>query len=181
MNLACVILAAGEGTRMKSRVPKVLHDVCGIPMLGYVLSAVESLGVRRITVVAGFGHQSVRDFVGSRAAVVVQKERKGSGHALMQARKRLGGFSGGLLVLYGDTPLLRKETLERLVRDFRNTKAAGVLLSTVLKRPTGYGRIVRNSTGYVARIVEEANATDAEREIRLWFIPNELLRVLRSS
>lgn len=164
--LACVILAAGDGTRMKSELPKVLHTVSGIPMLEHVLRQAESLKPERIIVVAGYKKPLVASCVGKRAAVVEQKERRGSGHAVMQAMPRLKGFDGAVLVLCGDMPLLRPQTVKDLVAEFRKSECSGVVLTGAAENPAGYGRIVRDGAGNVTRIVEEISATEEERRIR---------------
>ncbi|KUK83238.1 MAG: Bifunctional protein GlmU, partial [Pelotomaculum thermopropionicum] len=109
MNLAAVILAAGKGTRMKSKLPKVLHDLCGAPMLSYVVDAVAAAGVKKTVVVAGYGAGLVAREVQGKAEVVHQAEQLGTAHALMQAGQNLKGFQGQLLVLCGDTPLIEAD------------------------------------------------------------------------
>lgn len=165
-DIACVILAAGEGTRMKSDLPKVLHPVGGIPMLGRVLDTAESLKARKVIVIAGKGIEEVRRFVGRRARVVEQRERRGSGHALLVARNELSGFGGLVLVLYGDAPMFRPETVRDFVADFRVKGAQASFLSAVVGDPAGYGRVVRGPDTRVSRIVEHADATAGERNIR---------------
>lgn len=165
-NLACVILAAGDGTRMKSDLPKVLHTVSGIPMLGHVLGLAESLKIKNIIVIAGHQKELVEQYVGGRAQVVEQKERRGSGHAVMQAADALKNFSGAVLVLCGDMPLLRKETVEGLIEEFQNSKAAATVLTGMAANPHGYGRIIRGSGTRVVRIVEETSASDVQKRIR---------------
>ena len=128
-SLAVVILAAGQGTRMKSRLAKVLHPIAGRPMLGYPLATAEGLDPERIVVVVGRDADAVREAFAGRAEFALQAEQRGTGHAVLEAQAALTGFEGDLLVLYGDTPLLRPETLSRM----RETKAASgadlVLLS----------------------------------------------------
>lgn len=151
---------------MKSDLPKVLHPVCGVPMLGHVLSTVEALGVRKTLVVAGHLRAQVRSYIGKRAEVVTQWPPRGTGHALLQTRKQLRSYCGSVLVLCGDAPLIRRSSLESLIR-FRQAKAAScVILTFSPERPTGYGRILRDAKGRVVRIVEELNATPAERQVR---------------
>lgn len=164
-NLACVILAAGEGTRMKSRLAKVLHPVGGTPMLGHVLALAESLSPRRIVVVAGRDIRHVRAFVGRRATVVEQKRRLGSGHAVMQARNALGRAPGAVVVLYGDMPLLKPETVADVVTAWRRSGTVAALLAARVEMPDGYGRVIRSASGDLARIVEDAAASPGEKEI----------------
>ena len=151
---------------MKSDLPKVLHSVGGIPMLGRVLATAEALKVRRIAVIAGRGIGRVREFVGRRASVVEQRERRGSGHALLRAQKFLRSVRGNVLVLYGDAPLFRPETLRAFVGDFLQKGADASFLSAVVEDPSGYGRVVRDSRDRVLRIAEDADASAREKKIR---------------
>ncbi|MGE5509596.1 MAG: bifunctional UDP-N-acetylglucosamine diphosphorylase/glucosamine-1-phosphate N-acetyltransferase GlmU [Chitinophagales bacterium] len=167
MTLHCVVLAAGQGTRMKSRRPKVLHRVAGRPMLGCVLAAVERLGIARPLVVVGFGADEVKREIGPSVEYVLQAEQRGTGHAVMQARPLLERLQGDLLVVYGDTPLLRTETLAQLARFHQEEGAQATVLTAILPDPTGYGRIIRKAeTGEVLRIVEEKDATPVEKAFR---------------
>ncbi|MEW6697530.1 MAG: bifunctional UDP-N-acetylglucosamine diphosphorylase/glucosamine-1-phosphate N-acetyltransferase GlmU [Bacillota bacterium] len=166
MELAAVILAAGKGTRMKSDLPKVLHKICGRPMLGHVLNAVAAAGVSQTAVVAGFGAQQVRDFLGDNARVVLQEEQLGTAHALLQAAGEFADYTGDLLVVCGDTPLLRAATLAELAQRHRESKAAATLLTAEMADPTGYGRVIRNLDGSVARIVEQKDASPEERLVK---------------
>lgn len=166
MELAAVILAAGKGTRMKSDLPKVLHHICGQPMLGHVLNTVAGAGVTRTVVVAGFGFKQVADFVGNNARVVLQEEQLGTAHALLQAGGELSDFPGDLLVVCGDTPLLRANTLARLAQTHSATGAAATLLTAGMDDPTGYGRVLRTSDGSVSRIVEQKDATPEELKVK---------------
>lgn len=165
MNTAAVILAAGQGVRMKSDRPKVLHEVCGKSLLAHVLDAVRSLKPDPLVVVVGHGADEVKaEFKGEKITWVEQKERRGTGHALAQAEAALKGFTGRLYVLCGDAPLVRPETLVGL------GKAADGRIATVLtcevEDATGYGRIVRSGKGDVTRIVEHKDASEEERAIR---------------
>ena len=160
-DLTIVILAAGEGKRMRSRQPKVLHPLCGRPLLAYGLRTARALA-DRIVVVVGPTADGVRAVAGEGVTVVEQRERLGTGHAVLQARP--AGGEGTILVLPGDTPLLSGETLERLVRHHRSTGAVATVLTAVVDRPQGYGRILRQS-GRVKRIVEDRDATDDQKKI----------------
>ncbi len=163
-----VILAAGQGKRMRSRLPKVLHPVAGRPMLAHVIETAQAVaagrgGPTRTVVVVGHGAQAVRDAFSDRADVdfVLQEPQLGTGHAVMQAAPRLDD-AWPTLVLYGDVPLVRAETLSRLL----DGAGGGVAILTVrLADPTGYGRIVRDWHGNVLRIVEQKDASDEERRI----------------
>lgn len=165
MKTAAVVLAAGQGVRMKSHRAKVLHEVCGRSLLAHVLEAVRTLDPDPLVVVVGHGADEVRaEFKGEKVTWVEQKERRGTGHALAQAEAALRGFAGRLFVLCGDAPLVTPETLAGLGR------AADGRLATVLtcevEDATGYGRIVRSAKGDVTRIVEHRDATAEERGIR---------------
>jgi len=165
MKLAAVILAAGKGTRMKSKVPKVLHKICGNSMLSYVLDAVEAAGVELSVVVAGYGADLVTREVAGRAQVVLQEQQLGTAHALLQTRSLLQDFGGQVLVLCGDTPLIEPATLVKLVESHRSSGAAATLLTTELAEPAGYGRVMRDERGHVLRIVEEKDASPQEKNV----------------
>jgi len=156
-----VILAAGEGKRMRSRQPKVLHPLCGRPLIAYPLKTARTLA-DRIVLVVGPNAEAVVTVAGSDVRSVVQKERLGSGHAVLQARPECG--EGTILVLPGDMPLLSVETIGRLVDHHRKSRAAATVLTGVVAEPRGYGRVVRQG-GRVKRIVEERDATAAEKKI----------------
>jgi bifunctional UDP-N-acetylglucosamine pyrophosphorylase/glucosamine-1-phosphate N-acetyltransferase len=161
-----LILAAGEGTRMKSPIAKVLHTLCGKSMIRYVVDAVRSLAPRRIIVVVGFDADSVKaELDGEGLEFVNQTERLGTAHAALMAGPLLEGFSGTLLVCNGDTPLLSPDTLRRFVAFHRERRAAATVLSAELIDPTGYGRVIRNSDGELLRIVEHKDATAEERSV----------------
>ncbi|MCG3175325.1 MAG: Bifunctional protein GlmU [Candidatus Omnitrophica bacterium] len=161
---AVLVLAAGRGTRLKSDLPKALHPICGRPMLGHLLESASRVS-KDLHVVAGYGYDQVRRAVGGRVKLVRQQQLLGSGHAVLCAGKVLKNYKT-VVVLYCDTPLLRASTIEALVERRRSTGADCVLLSAELARPTGYGRILRSSDGSVRRIVEENDATEAERRVR---------------
>ena len=160
--ISVVILAAGQGTRMKSGLAKVLHPIAGRPMLGYPLAAAEALDPERIVVVVGRDAAQVEEAFAGRADFALQREQRGTGHALLQADAALAGFEGDLLVLYGDTPLLRAESLRRMVERKRETNADLVLLSARVPVP---GIVVRDAQGRLARIVEATDATPEELAI----------------
>lgn len=166
MALAAVILAAGKGTRMKSRRPKVLHRVAGRPMLAHVVRAAEAAGADRLIVVAGYGFEAVADAVGEKAGVVRQAEQLGTAHAVRQARGALEGFEGDILVLCGDTPLLTGRTLAGLAAHHRGTGAAATVLTARVEEPFGYGRVLRDEAGLVRRIVEQKDGSPEELAVR---------------
>lgn len=159
---AVVILAAGQGTRMKSRRAKVLHELCGRPMLAHVLDEARALSPSRLIVVVGRDADQVRETFAGRAEFVLQAEQRGTGHAVMQAQPELEGFDGDVLILYGDTPLLRSETFERMARLKRDTGADLVMLTASGPIP---GRVVRDQAGRVERVVEAQDATPDELAI----------------
>ena len=154
--VAVVVLAAGQGTRMKSGLAKVLHPIAGRPMLGYPLAAAEALGAAPIVVVVGRDAEQVEAAFAGRARFALQREQRGTGHALLQAEAALGDFEGDLLVLYGDTPLLRASSLREMIERKRSTGADLVLLSARVAVP---GILVRDGAGRLARIVEATDAT----------------------
>jgi len=163
-SLAVVILAAGLGKRMKSGLPKVLHEICGLPLIGYVLEASRELKAGETTVVVGNGADEVRAAAGEGPRFALQEEQKGTGHAVMVALEEMGPSFTEVLVLPGDAPLVRTETLGMLI-EARRRGAVASLLSAELDEPAGYGRIIRGADGNVRAIVEEADATEEQRAI----------------
>jgi bifunctional UDP-N-acetylglucosamine pyrophosphorylase/glucosamine-1-phosphate N-acetyltransferase len=166
MKLAAVILAAGKGTRMKSKRPKVMHTLCGQPMLSWVMDAVTAAGVDQTLVVAGHGADQVARQVEGRAGVALQAEQLGTAHALLQAGPYLKDFPGQLLVLCGDTPLIEADTLLMLVQNHRSSGAAATVLTTEMADPAGYGRVIRDARGRVGKIVEHKDAAPEEKQIK---------------
>lgn len=161
-----VILAAGQGKRMQSDLPKVLHEIDGRPMVCYVIDAVQTLGPELVVVVTG--HQAARvesACADTGVAFVRQPQQLGTGHAVMQAVPLLSKFHGTILVLNGDVPGLKPETIRRFVEFHRASGAAATVLSAKLPDPSGYGRIVRDGAGRLYRIVEHKDASEREREI----------------
>ncbi len=159
---AVVILAAGQGTRMKSGRAKVLHEIAGRPMLGFPIAVAKSLAPERLLVVVGRDADQVCEQFAGQAEFIVQAQQRGTGHAVLQTQAALGDFSGAILILYGDTPLLTAETLERMVALRAEKSADLVLLTARLPLP---GRIVRDASGRVERIVETTDATPEELEL----------------
>lgn len=164
-----LILAAGCGTRMKSRLPKVLHLLQGKPLIQHVLEHVAPLAGGRLGVVVGFGEKEVRDLVGKispRAFFIRQSKQQGTGHAVSCAEKSGFGSSKNLMILAGDAPFLMWSTLTELIKKHRTTSADVSILSARVQDPKGYGRVVRTRNGQVTRIREELDANDKERRIQ---------------
>ncbi len=168
MRLAVIVLAAGGGTRMKSSRPKVLHMVCGEPMINFVLESAEKLSPERIVVIIGHKSEMVREALScfeDRIEFVHQDRQLGTGHAVSICEDSLKGFDGVVIVLSGDTPLLSTGTLNRLLDVHNRGGAAASILTAQMDNPTGYGRIIRSSDEAVLSIVEEKDATAEERAI----------------
>ena len=165
--LRALVLAAGEGTRMKSARPKVLHEVCGRPMLVHVLRALRGAGVKDTSVVVGHKRRLVQEaFADWDVRWIVQAQQRGTGHAVAQAKKALAAFKGDLLVVMGDEALLPVAVLRQLRDAHRKSGALCTVLTAMADDPFGYGRIVRDDQGAPARIVEQRDATGQERAIR---------------
>ena len=165
-DVCAIILAAGEGSRMRSRLVKVLHPLLGQPLVHYPVDLCLRLGVKRVLVVVGAQAEAVKQTLAGRPVEFVhQGEPKGTAHAVLQTAPALAGFEGNVLVLAGDTPLLREETVRNLVEVRTSTGAVATLLTTKLENPVGYGRIVRDRQGRLNRIVEDVEATAEERRI----------------
>lgn len=165
MKRMAVVLAAGQGKRMKSKLYKVLHPVCGKPMVGHVLDTVKATGCERTVVVVGHGAEKVKAYVGGNAEYVLQDIQLGTGHAVKQAKDLLGGEEGTTIVICGDTPLVMTETLEGLMALHEAQKAAATVLTAVMEQPAGYGRIIRGEDGGVQRIVEQKDCTESEAAV----------------
>ncbi len=166
MELMAVVLAAGQGKRMKSSLVKVMHPIGGKPMVGHVVASARAAGAERVGVVVGVGADQVRAYLAGQAEFVTQAEQLGTGHALLQAEPLFGQAEGTLLVLYGDAPLLTAEVLQELLAIHRNNGMPATVLTAAVPNPTGYGRIIRAADGSLERITEEADASTEERTIR---------------
>src|SRR5947209_4720154 len=168
MSVSAIIPAAGKSTRMKSRRPKPLHDVCGRPMLEYVLRACYEAGCDRVVVVVGHGKDEIVSRFGGDKRIhwVEQTEQLGTGHAARMCEAELKRHGGDVFILTGDGPLIRGEVLQTLLRAHREEKAAASMATAVLDDPTGYGRIVRDENGDFVEIVEQSDASAEQREIR---------------
>ncbi len=163
--LAIVILAAGQGTRVRSRRSKLLHPLAGRPLATYPLRLAEGLEPAHLVAVLGHLADEVRSALRPNYTYVIQEPQLGTGHAVQQAQPLLEGRCDELLVLYGDTPLLHPETIQDMLRQHRREQASVTLLSGVLDDPSGYGRVIRDAAGHVQAIVEEADATVEQRAI----------------
>jgi bifunctional UDP-N-acetylglucosamine pyrophosphorylase/glucosamine-1-phosphate N-acetyltransferase len=163
-----IILAAGQSTRMKSDLPKVLHDVCGRPMLSYVIEACRQAGAEELIAVVGHRRELVMETFRDEANItwVTQEPQLGTGHAVMVCREALQGFQGNVLILYGDGPCIKGSTLQELLRRHEASGAAVMLLTTVLDEPSAYGRIVRDDRGALTGIVEFKDCTPQQAAIR---------------
>ena len=163
-----IILAAGQGKRMKSDKAKVLHEVCGRPMIHYVVDAARGAGARTIVVVVGYAADQIRDYLRDEPDVLfaTQTDQLGTGHAVKICHGLLSDYQGPALVLVGDEPLLRPQPLADLLERQHRDQAACLLGTAVLEDPTGFGRILRDSAGRVLRIVEERDCTPEERALK---------------
>ncbi|HEX6923147.1 MAG TPA: bifunctional UDP-N-acetylglucosamine diphosphorylase/glucosamine-1-phosphate N-acetyltransferase GlmU [Bacillales bacterium] len=161
-----VILAAGEGTRMKSKLYKVLHPVCGKPMVQHVVDEASKSGMNRVVTVIGRGADAVKSQLGDDVDYAQQEEQLGTAHAVMQAERFLGEENGTTVVLYGDTPLITKDTVEALIADHEQSGAKATILTSIADDPYGYGRVIRNEDDTVRRVVEEKDASAEEKQIK---------------
>jgi len=166
-----IILAAGISSRMKTRLPKVLHEVCGRPMLFFVLDACRKVGVDKMYVVVGYGGEQVRQYFADSNDIVwvEQQEQLGTAHAVLCCREHLKDFDGQTLILCGDGPLIRTEVLQSLLDSYQASRPVGiaaVLATAVLDDPAGYGRIIRDQSGHIKAIVEHNDCTDEQRKIK---------------
>lgn len=163
--IAPVILAAGQGTRMKSAIPKVLHPLLGQPLIWHVLRALGQITPAQPVIIIGHGAEAVRQTIGDAARYALQQTQLGTGHAVMQAAELLRGQADLVLIAYGDMPLLRPETFEKIVQTQRTHTGPLTLLTNIATDPRGFGRIVRDNAGNVQAIVEEADASPAQKQI----------------
>ncbi|MCP4649337.1 MAG: bifunctional N-acetylglucosamine-1-phosphate uridyltransferase/glucosamine-1-phosphate acetyltransferase [PVC group bacterium] len=166
-NLNAVILAAGEGTRMKSNCPKILHKLGSKPMLGHVMDNVQAGGIKNIFVITGYKSSMVETYVGKKAKCLQQKKLLGTADAVWQLKNEaiLKKKDAKILVIYGDTPLISAQTIQDLLKTHESKKAGCTLLTVKIKDPTGYGRIVRNGAGKIIKIVEENDADVYQKAI----------------
>lgn len=163
--LITIILAAGKGTRMKSKLPKVLHCAGGKPMVEHVLDAAKNAGSTRNIVVVGFGREQVQAVLGDKAEIVLQEEQLGTGHAVMQAEPLIKDKNTAIMVLCGDTPLVTGATLKKFYEEHVQSGAKASVLTTFMPDPFGYGRVIRLVDGSVEKIVEQKDASERELAI----------------
>jgi bifunctional UDP-N-acetylglucosamine pyrophosphorylase/glucosamine-1-phosphate N-acetyltransferase len=166
LSIMGIVLAAGQGKRMKSKLYKVLHKVCGKPMVGHVVSALEQIDAKRKVVVVGHGADSVKSYLGERVEYAMQEQQLGTGHAVLQAKALLGEEDGLTVVLYGDTPLITNASLLDMIKLHLETGAAATVMTAIMEDPTGLGRIIRDSSGRLSSIVEQKDCNDQERAIK---------------
>lgn len=166
--LAAIILAAGKGTRMKSEQPKVIFELAGIPMINRVIDTARVINCNRIIVVVGYKKDEVIAVIPQHPEIefVEQAAQLGTGHAVMMAEEKLRKFHGDVLILAGDVPLLRPVTLQKLLKTHRNQMASCTVLTAYLENPGMYGRVVRDATGKIRRIIEYKDAGKAERMLK---------------
>ncbi|KZZ86525.1 bifunctional UDP-N-acetylglucosamine diphosphorylase/glucosamine-1-phosphate N-acetyltransferase GlmU [Bacillus sp. SJS] len=164
-NRFAVILAAGQGTRMKSKLYKVLHPVCGKPMVQHVADEMSKLNLEKMVTIIGHGAEMVKAQLGEKSEYALQSEQLGTAHAVMQASSQLQDLNGTTIVVCGDTPLITSETMENLLSHHSETNSKATILTVKAEDPAGYGRIVRSSSGLVEKIVEHKDASAEERKI----------------
>lgn len=165
--LASVILAAGKGTRMKSDLAKVLHPLCGKPMIHYSIALARAIGSDRIVPVVGHQAEEIqRLFSNADLTFALQKEQLGTAHAVLQAKTALQDFEGDVIILCGDVPLLLQSTVESLVEHHRSHNAAITVITALLADPGSYGRVIRGEGNTVVKIVEAKDATEEEKDIK---------------
>ncbi|MDQ0273101.1 bifunctional UDP-N-acetylglucosamine diphosphorylase/glucosamine-1-phosphate N-acetyltransferase GlmU [Cytobacillus purgationiresistens] len=165
-NRYAIILAAGQGTRMKSKLYKVLHPVCGKPMVQHVVDHVSKLQMKKVVTIVGHGAELVKTQLGEKSVFALQEEQLGTAHAVMQAKDLLEGKAGVTIVVCGDTPLIKSETMEALFKHHEEQSAKATILTAWTAEPAGYGRVVRNNNGLVEKIVEHKDASKEELQIQ---------------
>lgn len=166
MKITAILLAAGQGTRMKSALPKVLHPVAGKPMIAHALQAIQKSTTEKPVVVIGHGADEVKKYLGDSAQTVLQEPQLGTGHAVMQAESLLKGKTDLVVVCYADMPLLRGETLQKLVETQKNNTGPISMLAVISNDPRGFGRIIRNEKNTIQAIVEEYVASEEQKKIK---------------
>jgi bifunctional UDP-N-acetylglucosamine pyrophosphorylase/glucosamine-1-phosphate N-acetyltransferase len=165
LKVMAIVLAAGQGKRMKSKLYKVLHPVCGKPMVSHVLDVVKEAKAERSVVIVGYGAEMVKSYLGDGAEYVLQEQQLGTGHAVRQAEALLGGEDGTTIVICGDTPLVQASTISAMLELHAKSGAAGTVLTAAFADPTGYGRVIRSADGTVQRIVEQKDCSPEEAAV----------------
>ena len=165
-NRYAVILAAGKGTRMQSKLYKVLHKVCDRTMVELVLDSLSDLEMQEVITVVGHGAERVKEVLGDRTKFVLQEEQLGTAHAVKVAKDELKDKEGTTIVMYGDTPLIRSETINNMLDHHEKMNAKATVLTAIADNPFAYGRIIRDVNGNLVKIVEEKDATEQERKIK---------------
>ena len=172
--IAAVILAAGKGTRMNegqaSPIPKVMFEMSGKPIIDFTVENVKKSGVEKIVLVVGYKSELIRKHLNTSVLYSLQEEQLGTGHAVLMAKESLSGQSEAVLVCYGDMPLVKPSTIEKLIETYQNEEPVIVLLSAVSEDPSGYGRIIRDENSAVFGIKEEKDCTEEEKKIKEWNI-----------
>ena len=167
IELATIILAAGKGTRMRSDLAKVLHPVCGEPMVYYSVNLARKIGSAMIVLVVGHQAEVIQEKMrGNDLVYVMQREQLGTGHAVLQAKDAFRHFEGDILILCGDVPLLSQKTVETLIRCHRENSAVVTVLTTLLDDSSGYGRIIKGNDNAIIKIIEERDATGEEKKVK---------------
>ncbi|QNK58091.1 bifunctional UDP-N-acetylglucosamine diphosphorylase/glucosamine-1-phosphate N-acetyltransferase GlmU [Paenibacillus sp. PAMC21692] len=165
MTRMAIVLAAGQGKRMKSKLYKVLHPVCGKPMVGHVLDTVKAANCEKVVVIVGHGAEKVKAYLGDAAEYALQGEQLGTGHAVLQAKELIGDIDGTTIVVCGDTPLVRASTVEAMLKLHEESGAAATVLTASFADPAGYGRVIRGEDGTVRRIVEQKDCSAEEAAV----------------
>ena len=167
--MKALVLAAGKGTRLMSqeaKLPKVLREANGRPLIGYVLETINFIAPEDTTIVVGYMAEAVQEKLGDKYCYALQAEQKGTGHAVMCAQENFEGYDGDVLILYGDMPLFKKETYEAIVNVHKESGAALTLLTSIVDDPPAYGRIIRDENEKIVDIVEQKDATEEQRKIK---------------
>ncbi|CAD2080837.1 bifunctional protein GlmU [Jeotgalicoccus coquinae] len=185
MQTRAIIVAAGVGKRMNSKKPKVLHEVCGIPMITRVINAVKAAGISELHVVTGSGHDEVTEILPADVNVAVQEKQEGTAHAVSQTSEELSEADGNTLIIFGDTPLISPETIKNLVADHEHSGLKATVLSAYADNPKNFGRVIRKENGTVKAILEQTEVTHEQEEIKevsagaAVFNNRELFKVLK--
>jgi len=162
---AVIIMAGGKGKRMKSNLPKVLHDLAGKPIINYVLDTVNKLKAERKIIIVGYKSEKIRELIEDKIEYTEQTKQLGTAHAVLQTKRLLSDFKGDVLVLSGDVPFLTIDTLKKFIKHHKNNSFCCTLITTVLENPQGYGRIIRDEEGKIKGIIEEADLPKDKRGI----------------